>query len=67
MVAANSVKITSNTDSMVAAVYVQEEVILAAGELFNPNLLILFGVGPKGLLSVANIKVKKDLAAVGSD
>jgi choline dehydrogenase-like flavoprotein len=65
--AANGVKITSNTDSKKASVYAKKEVIMAAGSVFTPHLLMLSGIGPKDVLSAANVKVKKDLPAVGSN
>jgi choline dehydrogenase-like flavoprotein len=64
---ADGVKYTSNVDSTVASVYATKEVILAAGGVFTPHLLMLSGIGPKDQLSAANITVKKDLAAVGSN
>lgn len=62
---ANGVRITSN--SLTATVYASREVILAAGGVFTPHLLMLSGIGPKDVLSAAQIKVKKDLPAVGSN
>jgi choline dehydrogenase-like flavoprotein len=66
-VAASGVKITSNVDSSTASVYAKNEVILAAGGVFTPHLLMLSGIGPKDTLSVANINVRKELPAVGSN
>jgi choline dehydrogenase-like flavoprotein len=62
---ASGVKYASNVDLTTASVYAAKEVILAAGGVFTPHLLMLSGVGPKEQLSAAKIRVKKDLAAVG--
>jgi choline dehydrogenase-like flavoprotein len=64
---ASGVKYTSNVDLTTTSVYAAKEVILAAGEVFTPHLLMLSGIGPKDQLSAAGINVKKDLAAVGSN
>ncbi|QDS73255.1 hypothetical protein FKW77_004259 [Venturia effusa] len=44
-----------------------KEVILAAGGVFTPHLLMYSGIGPKDVLEAANITVKKELNAVGSN
>jgi choline dehydrogenase-like flavoprotein len=64
---ASGVKYNSNVDLTTTSVYAAKEVILAAGEVFTPHLLMLSGIGPKDQLSAAGINVKKDLAAVGSN
>jgi choline dehydrogenase-like flavoprotein len=64
---ASGVKMTSNTDGSQASVYAAKEVILAAGGVFTPHLLMLSGIGPQDVLSSANISVKKELPAVGSN
>ncbi|KAF2127822.1 GMC oxidoreductase [Dothidotthia symphoricarpi CBS 119687] len=64
---ASGVKMTSNTDSNTGSVYAAKEVILAAGGVFTPHLLMLSGIGPKDVLAAAKISVKKNLPAVGSN
>ena len=64
---ASGVKYTSNVDSSTGSVHATKEVILAAGGVFTPHLLMLSGIGPKDELSAAKITVKKDLPAVGSN
>jgi choline dehydrogenase-like flavoprotein len=66
-VVASGVKMTSNIDGTQASVYAAKEVILAAGGVFTPHLLMLSGVGPRDVLSSANISVRKELPAVGSN
>lgn len=61
------VRFTSNDNSTTTSVYSSKEVILAAGGVFTPHLLMMSGIGPKEVLSAANITVKKDLVAVGSN
>jgi choline dehydrogenase-like flavoprotein len=64
---ANGVKLTSTIDSTKASVHAAKEVILAAGGVFTPHLLMLSGIGPKDILTNANISIKKELTAVGSN
>jgi choline dehydrogenase-like flavoprotein len=66
-VVASGVKMTSNIDGTQASVYAAKEVILAAGGVFTPHLLMLSGIGPRDVLSSANISVRKELPAVGSN
>jgi choline dehydrogenase-like flavoprotein len=66
-VVASGVKMTSNIDGTQASVYATKEVILAAGGVFTPHLLMLSGIGPRDVLSSANISVRKELPAVGSN
>lgn len=65
--AATGVKITSKTNSTSSSIYAATEVILAAGGVFTPHLLLLSGIGPKDVLSAANVSVKKELIGVGSN
>ena len=62
---ATGVQMLSN--GTVSKVYANKEVILAAGGVFTPHLLMLSGIGPKDVLKAANITVKKDAPAVGSN
>ncbi|KAF2635099.1 choline dehydrogenase [Massarina eburnea CBS 473.64] len=64
---ANGVKLTSNADGTQSSVYAAKEVILAAGGVFTPHLLMLSGIGPKDVLSKANITVKRELPGVGAN
>ncbi|KAF2272790.1 choline dehydrogenase-like protein, partial [Westerdykella ornata] len=64
---AKGIKVTSNADLQTASIYAKREVILAAGGVYTPHLLMVSGIGPKDVLSAANIEVRKDLAAVGSN
>jgi choline dehydrogenase-like flavoprotein len=65
--AATGVQIVSHADNSVTKVYANTEVILAAGGVFTPHLLMLSGIGPKDVLAAANITVKKDTPSVGSN
>ncbi|KAF2853153.1 GMC oxidoreductase [Plenodomus tracheiphilus IPT5] len=64
---ASGVQYKSRTDGSVRQVYARQEVILAAGSIFTPQLLQLSGIGPKNILSAAGIKVKKHMPAVGAN
>lgn len=64
---AQGVQITNLADGSVSSVYAKKEVILAAGAIHTPQILQLSGIGPKAVLKAAGIKVKQDLAAVGSN
>jgi choline dehydrogenase-like flavoprotein len=64
---ASGVKYTSNADSSTTSVYAAKEVILAAGGVFTPHILMLSGIGPSDELSAAKITVKRGLPAVGSN
>jgi choline dehydrogenase-like flavoprotein len=64
---ASGVKYTSKAKASSASVFAMKEVILAAGGVFTPHLLMLSGIGPKDELSAAKIAVRKDLPAVGSN
>ena len=64
---AHGVRFTNNVNAAAQSVYATREVILAAGGVFTPHLLMLSGVGPRDVLSAANVSVKKDLEAVGSN
>jgi choline dehydrogenase-like flavoprotein len=64
---ANGIKISSNTANSTTSVYAAKEVILAAGGIFTPHLLMFSGIGPKAVLNAAKVRVKLDLPGVGSN
>lgn len=66
-VKAIGVEMTSRNDSSTTRVFASQEVILAAGSIFTPHLLMVSGIGPSAELKEANISVKVDLPAVGSN
>jgi len=50
----------------VTTINVRKEVILAAGAIGSPNILMQSGIGPKDVLTAANVDVKLDLPGVGN-
>ncbi|CAG8952337.1 hypothetical protein HYFRA_00001083 [Hymenoscyphus fraxineus] len=64
---AKGVQMVSRANNAVATAYARNEVILAAGAVFTPQILMLSGIGPKDILIAANITVKQDTPAVGSN
>lgn len=56
---ATGVKYTSKDSGVQTQVLAAKEVILAAGGVFSPHLLMVSGVGPKDVLEAAGVKVKK--------
>jgi choline dehydrogenase-like flavoprotein len=67
--AAIGVQFVSRNDSLTPAVTVtaRKEVILAAGTVHTPQVLMLSGIGPTALLTSAGITTKVDLPGVGSN
>lgn len=53
----------SSTD--VSPAYAAKEVVLCAGAIDSPRLLLVNGIGPKSELESVNVTVKKDLPGVG--
>jgi choline dehydrogenase-like flavoprotein len=64
---AKGFKITSKNDGSTTSVFASREVILSAGGVFTPHLLMISGIGPKDVLDTAKIPVKVNLPAVGSN
>ncbi|CZR58689.1 related to choline dehydrogenase [Phialocephala subalpina] len=64
---ANGIQMVSRVNGSIAKVHANREVILAACGVFTPHLLMLSGIGPKGVLEAANITVVKDSPGVGSN
>lgn len=64
---ADGAVIQSRADNSTFRVAARKEVILAAGAIFTPHLLQRSGLGPKEVLAMANVKVKKDMPAVGAN
>lgn len=62
---AKGVQITS--DGVPMALLAHKEVILCAGTLGSPQLLLASGVGPKAELEAVGIQVKQDLPGVGKN
>lgn len=64
---AKGVQMVSRADNTVTKAYARKEVILAAGGVFTPQILMLSGIGPKDILTAAKITVKQDTPAVGAN
>ncbi|KAK3316986.1 hypothetical protein B0H66DRAFT_641715 [Apodospora peruviana] len=64
---AKGVRIVSALDNKSRNVYARKEVILAAGAVQSPQLLLVSGIGPGVQLRAAGIKVRKDTPAVGAN
>lgn len=50
----------------VTTINVRKEVILAAGAIGSPNILMQSGIGPKDVLTAANVDVKMDVPGIGT-
>ena len=66
---ANGIQFISRNDTSLPPVTIKarKEVILAAGSIHTPQVLMLSGIGPSALLTQANITVKVNLPGVGSN
>lgn len=62
---ANSVEYTTDGGSTFLTVNVTKEVILAAGSVNSPAILMYSGVGPKDVLSDAGVDLVSELPGVG--
>lgn len=66
-ITAVGVEITSRVNGSSTYIHARQEVILAAGGIFTPHLLMVSGVGPKDVLEAAKIPVKLNRPGVGSN
>jgi choline dehydrogenase-like flavoprotein len=64
---AQGVQATDRTSGKSYHFTARKEVILAAGGVHTPQVLQLSGIGPKAVLQAANVPVKLDFPAVGSN
>lgn len=62
---ANAVEYTTDNGTTKLAVKVNKEVILAAGTVGSPAVLLHSGVGPKDVLSAAGVNLVSELPGVG--
>ncbi|PCH36474.1 GMC oxidoreductase [Wolfiporia cocos MD-104 SS10] len=62
---ATSVEYASYRGAATQSVSVSKEVILAAGAIGSPQILMLSGVGPADVLQAAGVTVQKELPGVG--
>jgi choline dehydrogenase len=63
----NSLPPLYNTNAEMQTAIATKEVIVAAGAIHSPKLLLLSGIGPADELKQVNIPVKKDLPGVGKN
>lgn len=64
---ATGVKYTPKDTNVQTQVIAAKEVILAAGGVFTPHLLMYSGIGPRDVLEAANITVKKVIKPIFSE
>ncbi|KAJ4360912.1 uncharacterized protein N0V89_001481 [Didymosphaeria variabile] len=62
-----AVSVTVETNQETFEIKARKEVILAAGALHTPQLLLLSGIGPQDTLNRFNISVVKNLPGVGQN
>ena len=62
---ANAVEFTTGEGKTKSTVKVNKEVILAAGSVGSPAVLLHSGVGPKDVLKSAGVKLEAELPGVG--
>jgi choline dehydrogenase-like flavoprotein len=56
---ATGVKYTPKNTNKQTQAFAAKEIILAAGGVFTPHLLMYSGIGPKDVLQAAGVTVKK--------
>ena len=64
---ATGVRVVSRSNNATLDIRARKEVILASGAIHTPYLLQRSGIGPKGVLQAAGVRVKKDLPGVGAN
>ena len=62
---AKSIEFAKSSSSQIGTVDIKKEVILAAGALSTPKIMMHSGVGPQDILTSAGVDVKLDLPGVG--
>ena len=62
---ATGVQFAKSKGGPVTTINVRKEVLLAAGAIGSPNILMHSGVGPKDILTAAGVDVKLDVPGVG--
>ncbi|KAF1948845.1 oxidoreductase [Byssothecium circinans] len=63
----NARSIIAHSNGLVFELKARREVILAAGVMHTPQLLLLSGIGPSATLTKFNIPIVKDLPGVGKN
>jgi choline dehydrogenase len=62
---ATGIEFAESADGPRKSVAAQREVILAAGVVGSPQILMLSGIGPKDVLEAAGVSMKQELPGVG--
>lgn len=64
---ATGVRMTSKDSGSTSEAFASREVIVAAGAIFTPHLLMVSGIGPRDVLEAANVSVQVENEGVGSN
>jgi choline dehydrogenase-like flavoprotein len=67
LLVATGVEMLNNNEGSMSTAYACKEVVLAAGGIFTPYLLMVSGIGPKDILTAVKVPVKLDAPGVGSN